>query len=439
MKKSYLRPYIRAGITAFLVIIISTVFFFMMAHIQNVTDTIGLIRHILRPIWLGLIFAFLLLPVHNRIFKFLREHIGKKEKSPRMISLLKGVSILLSLIFAFVVLYVLLALMIPQVYLSIVGLIQSIPDYINTCQTWILGFLDDNPEIQTVVMNVFNPAALTLEDWLNTKIIPNLDSLSDTLEWAKNSLLPNITGVISDVSSILFQIAMWLKDAFIAIIVSVYLLASKDVFAAQTKKIVYSVLPVRWGDLLVEETRDAYRIMSGFINGKLLDSLIIGLITFVCCTIFDFPYTALVAMIIGVTNIIPFFGPFIGAIPSALLILLVDPMKCLYFCIFVFVLQQFDGNILGPKILGESTGLASFWVLFSILLFGGLFGFAGMVLGVPVFAVIYSILRRLVNRGLKKKDLATETGEYVGITGRLSELPSDPEEAQKDVPAQKEK
>ena len=167
--------------------------------------------------------------------------------------------------------------------------------------------------------------------------------------------------------------------------------------------------------------------MSGFINGKLVDSLIIGLITFICCTIFNFPYTALIAMIIGVTNIIPFFGPFIGAIPSALLILLVDPVKFLYFCIFVFVLQQFDGNILGPKILGESTGLASFWVLFSILLFGGLFGFAGMVLGVPIFAILYSVLRRLVNRGLQKKNLSIETDEYMGLTGRLSQQP--PEEA----------
>ena len=423
MKKSHLRPYFRAGITAFIVIFVSTVFFFMMAHMQNVAETVAMIRHILRPISLGLIFAFLLLPVHNGIFKYLREHTGKKEKSLRMLSFLKGISILLSLLFAFVILYVLLAMMIPQVYLSIVGLVQSIPEYINTIEKWVMGFLEDNPELQSMFLTAVNPAALTLEDWLNNKIIPNLESLSDTLEWAKTSLLPNITGLVSNVSSLVFQLVMWLKDIFIGVIVSVYLLASKDIFAAQTKKIVYSVLPVRWGDLLVEETRNAYRIMSGFINGKLVDSLIIGMITFVCCTIFDFPYTALIAMIIGVTNIIPFFGPFIGAIPSALLILLVDPIKFLYFCIFVFILQQFDGNILGPKILGESTGLASFWVLFSILLFGGLFGFAGMVLGVPIFAILYSILKRLVNRGLQKKDLSIETDEYMGITGALATQP----------------
>ena len=430
MKKTHLKPYIRAGITAFIVICISTIFFFTMAHMQSVTEKVALIKRILRPIAIGLIIAFLLLPIHNRIYRFLCEHTGKKEKSLRVLSWLKGLSITLSLIFAFVVLYVLLALMVPQVYLSIVGLIQSIPEYINTIEKWVMSFLEDNPELQKMFLSSVNPAALTLEQWLNNQIIPNLESLSDTLEWLKTSLLPNITGVISNVSSVLFQAARWLMDAFIGVIVSVYLLASKDVFAAQTKKIVYSIFPTRWGDLLVEETRNAYRIMSGFINGKLVDSLIIGMITFVCCTIFEFPYTALIAMIIGVTNIIPFFGPFIGAIPSALLILLVDPMKFLYFCIFVFVLQQFDGNILGPKILGETTGLASFWVLFSILLFGGVFGFAGMVLGVPVFAIFYSVMKRLVNRGLQKKNLSIETDEYMGNTGRLSE-PEDTQQQNK--------
>ena len=161
-------------------------------------------------------------------------------------------------------------------------------------------------------------------------------------------------------------------------------------------------------------TLSLIHIFSGFINGKLVDSLIIGIIALVCCNLFRFPYPMLLAVIIGVTNIIPFFGPFIGAIPCALLILLVSPLKCLYFVIFIFVLQQFDGNILGPKILGDSTGLASFWVLFSILLFGGLFGFVGMVLGVPVFAMFYSVVSRLVRRGLKKRGLPLETEQYLG-------------------------
>ena len=170
----------------------------------------------------------------------------------------------------------------------------------------------------------------------------------------------------------------------------------------------------------MEETRSAYRILSGFINGKLLDSLIIGIIALVCCNLLKFPYPMLLAVIIGVTNVIPFFGPFIGAIPCALLILLVSPLQCVYFCIFVLILQQFDGNILGPKILGDSTGLDSFWVLFSILLFGGLFGFAGMVLGVPVFAMFYSVISRLVRFGLRKKSLPEDTAVYLGKTGPMA-------------------
>ena len=435
MKKSRFSPYIRGGITAFAVVLVSLITYFLMFHMQVITDHAALLRQILRPVSMGLVFAFLLLPIHNRIYGFFCDQFaGKKGLTRRKKSLFKGVSILLSLIFAFAVLYVLLAMVIPQVYISVVGLIKSIPDYINTAQQWVMKFLEDNPDIQAMAVSAFTPMVMSLEDWLNNEIIPNLSSVSQTLEWMKGTLLPNISGVISNVSSLVKAIVLWAKDIFIGVIVSVYLLASKDTFAAQTKKIVYSLLPTRYGDLLVEETRNAYRIMSGFINGKLLDSLIIGIIAFICCNLFKFPYAALIAVIIGVTNIIPFFGPFIGAIPSAFLILLVDPVKYLYFCLFVFLLQQFDGNILGPKILGESTGLASFWVLFSILLFGGLFGFPGMVLGVPCFAIFYSVMKRLVDRGLRKKGLPQETGEYMGLTGRFSHQPSPLEDIPEETP-----
>ena len=226
--------------------------------------------------------------------------------------------------------------------------------------------------------------------------------------------------MVVGLSSVVAATTSLLTDLLIAVIASVYILARKDIFAAQSKKIVYSMLPTKWGDAVIVEARSAYRILSGFINGKLLDSLIIGIICFIGCNIFDFPYPTLIATIIGVTNVIPFFGPFIGAVPCSILIFLVSPIQCIYFVIFILVLQQFDGNILGPKILGDSTGLASFWVLFSILLFGGLFGFAGMVLGVPVFAMLYSILQRLVYRGLSRRGLSTKTEDYLGKTGPLS-------------------
>ena len=150
------------------------------------------------------------------------------------------------------------------------------------------------------------------------------------------------------------------------------------------------------------------------MRGKLLDSLIIGILSFIVCSILKFPYTPIIAVFVGVTNVIPIFGPFLGAIPSAFLILLVSPRQCLYFIIFIIALQQFDGNILGPKILGNSTGLSSFWVMFAILIFGGLFGFVGMAIGVPLFAVIYSIVSEYINHLLKKRGLSEDTNDYRG-------------------------
>ena len=422
MKKPQNIPYVRTGVTAFLVLLASLVLFFVLYHLSDVAVMMRLIWHILRPISMGMILAFLLLPIHRGILKYLCDGLSEKHRnSKRVMGTLKGVSILLSLLFAAVIVYVFLDMVFPQVYHSLVGLIQSIPDGLSRAEQWILNFLEDNPDIQAAFLSFYNATAVSFENWLNQEIIPNLNSLTATLQWIKDSLLPNIGGMISNVSSVVVNVLIWLKDALIAVIVSVYLLADKDTFAAHAKKIVYSIFPTRIGDVLVAETRNAYQIMSGFINGKLLDSLIIGILSLICCNVLKFPYPALIALIIGVTNIIPFFGPFIGAIPSAILILLVEPRKFLPFCLFVFVLQQFDGNILGPKILGESTGLSSFWVLFSILLFGGLFGFAGMVLGVPFFAILYSILRRLVNQKLVKRRLPVCTEAYMGYTEQLAD------------------
>lgn len=409
--------YIALGLTAFCVIAASILFFFILYHFDAVKTLTGSLMLILRPILYGLVLAFLLLPVHRHIFAFLRSLVPRQKAQP----LLNGIAILLSVVFALLVIYILLAMVLPQLYVSVVGLVRAFPDYIETVQGWLVKTWEDNPALQEFLLPYYNSAALSLEEWLQNDILPNLESVSTVINWAKEVLLPNVSGVVTSVSAGVVAVLMVFKDLLIGLIVSVYLLARKDIFAAQSKKIVYSLFPTHFADMVVEEVRSAYRIMSGFINGKLVDSAIIGVICLVCCNLLHFPYPALVATIIGVTNIIPFFGPFIGAVPCIFLILLVNPIQGLYFAIFVLVLQQFDGNILGPKILGDSTGLASFWVLFSILLFGGLFGFAGMVLGVPVFAMIYSIVSRLVARGLRRHGLPVETAQYMGKTGRLSD------------------
>lgn len=419
MKQKKYGPYLAAGVTAFAVIAAAILLFFTLEHFSAIRALLGTVAYILRPICYGVVLAFLLLPVHRRIFQFLCELAqGRLKKGHK--KLLNTLSILLSLLLAFLVVYVLLAMVLPQLYWSIVGLFEALPSYFQSFQQWLTTFLADNPDIQKAVLDYYRTAGAALNQWLSSDLIPNLESASSTLAWLRSELLPQLTGVVSGVSTVVLALVNLLKDIIVAVIVSVYLLARKDVFAAQSKKILYSIFPTRAADLLVEESRSAYRILSGFINGTLVDSFIVGVICLICFTVFQFPYPMLLAVIIGVTNVIPFFGPFIGAIPSGLLILLVSPRQCLYFVIFIFVLQQLDGNILHPKILGSSVGLASFWVLFAVLLFGGLFGFVGMVLGVPVFAMFYSVVSRLVNRGLKKRGLPLETVEYMGKTGALA-------------------
>lgn len=421
MKRNDRHPYLAAGLTAFAVVAASLCLFFALFHFSDVARFFNMLGAILRPIFMGAVIAFLLLPVHRYILRFLTAMTpDKRIKNKRDMAFLNIVAIILSLLLAFFLFYLLLAMVIPQVYDSVVGLIQAIPDYIEVVQVWLQTFFEDNPDIQAAIMPVYSSAASSLEQWLNSDILPNLESVTTTFNWVRQTILPNITGVVAGVSGMVVGFLVLVKDLLISIIVSVYLLVRKDIFAAQSKKIIYSLFRTDIADLIVDETRNAYRIMSGFINGKLLDSLIIGIICLVCCNLFKFPYPALIATIVGVTNIIPFFGPFIGAIPCGLLIFLVNPLQAIYFAIFILVLQQFDGNILGPKILGDSTGLASFWVLFSILFFGGLFGFVGMVLGVPVFAMFYSVVSRLVSYGLRSRSLPVETEDYMGKTGPMA-------------------
>lgn len=420
MKKKRYQPYLSLGITSFLVISAAIVLHFLLTRHDTVFAFFASVAHILRPIFMGMVLAFLLLPIHRHIIEFadtmLPTSLSQNRKWRKFLNFL---AILLSLALAGLLIYLLLAMLLPQLYWSIVSFVQEIPNHIKDIQDWLRMFLEDNPSIQATVLYYYNELALVLQQWLSS-ILPNLESATSALDWFRTQVFPSLTGMVVGLSTIVTATTTLVTDLLIAVIASVYLLARKDIFAAQGKKIVYSMMPTKWGDMLVAEVRNAYRIMSGFINGKLLDSLIIGIICFFCCNWFDFPYPTLIATIIGVTNVIPFFGPFIGAVPCSILILLVSPMKCLYFVIFILVLQQFDGNILGPKILGDSTGLASFWVLFSILLFGGLFGFAGMVLGVPVFAMFYSIMQRLVYRGLRRRGLSINTEDYIGKTGPLA-------------------
>ena len=300
--------YLAAGVTAFAVIAAAILLFFVIYHFSEVRALLELLAYILRPIFYGLVLAFLLLPVHRHIFTILSALCdGMAEGWVRKRAVLNFLAIVLSLISAVLVVYVLLAMVLPQLYLSIVGLVNAIPEYIGIMQQWLLDFLADNPEIQAAVLPYYNSLAQSVEQWLSSNMLPNLESVNSTLDWLRFEILPQLTGVVSSVSSGVIALALLLKDILIAVIVSVYLLARKDVFAAQSKKIIYSIFRTDIADLLVEETRSAYRILSGFINGKLVDSLIIGIIALVCCNLFRFPYPMLLAVIIGGNQYHPIF------------------------------------------------------------------------------------------------------------------------------------
>ena len=276
------------------------------------------------------------------------------------------------------------------------------------------------PQLVTSVTTLYYTARNNIRDFVDwaskQEIIASNEQLLDFIEtsydklqanldtWVKETVLPSMQSILSGAAVGVMSFVAFLKNLVIGLIVSVYLLASRKKFGQQGKLILYSLVKRRWADLFLEEICYADKMFGGFINGKILDSAIIGVLCYIACLIFKFPSALLVSVIIGVTNVIPFFGPFIGAIPATLLILIQNPIKALWFVLFVLVLQQVDGNIIGPKILGNTTGLSSFWVLFAILLFGGLWGFVGMIIGVPLFAVIYDIIKKLVIHGLKRNE-----------------------------------
>ncbi len=346
---------------------------------------------IMAPVTYGAFIAYLLAPVVNWIearFPSYTVRVGDQTKW------LRSVSILLTWLVVLVLLSGFMMVLIPELYKSVLQLIANGERYYNTVVVWAQNVLENNP-------NFAAWAAQMLNEYYN-----------DALAWVSGQLLPKIELALQAVTGGVVGIFVFLSDLLVGFIVSIYLLATKERFVAAGKKLSYAFLSEERAQLLIRGTRKTDRIFSGFVRGKLLDSLIIGLLCLFFSSIFHFPYAPLVSLIVGVTNIIPYFGPFLGAIPSAFLILLDSPMQCLYFCIFILALQQFDGNILGPAILGESIGLSSFWVIVAILLGGGLFGVMGMFLGVPMFACLYTAIRSYSDYCLRKKGLPTDTESY---------------------------
>lgn len=397
-KKEFYK-YARIGFTAFITFVCCILFFFMILRYKGFADTWRKIIATAQPIIIGLVLAYLLNPVmkflESWILKFLKPRM-KSEKKARKTARALGVTG--AILFLLAIIGLLIAAIVPSVINSTVSLIDTLPGKVQSFLNWIDGQSFGDKEIATVIGDYMTKATNFIENWF------------------KNTLLPQANTYITEITSGVISFVKGILNFIIGIIVAVYVMMIQETLTGQSKKIIYSIFNAKTGNIMIETVRKSNEIFGGFVTGKLLDSAIIGVICYVGCLILRIPDAMLVAVIVGCTNVIPFFGPFIGAVPSILLVVIQSPVHALYLMIFIIVLQQVDGNIIGPKILGDSTGLSSFWVMFAILIAGGMWGFIGMVLGVPVFAVIYYIIRRLVAYALKCKELPPETSLYIHMT-----------------------
>ena len=397
--------YAKWAVTAFVTVCAILVFYDTFYLSGALGTFLGKTADILAPVLYGAAMAYLLAPLVNwfeRMILRLLNKWGKIHNPPstrRTQVFLRVMGITLAWLTMLAVLYLLMSVLVPQLVESVKQLIANAELYYNTAYGWVTALMEEYPRAA---------------QW----ILEQLDGYRDTSVNFFQSLLPRMEELLRSVTGGIWN-SVWgtlnfAMDLVIGIIISVYLLAMKERSLARTCKGVYSVLKEEQARALLNGVHKVDRIFSGFIRGKLLDSLIIGILCFIGCSILKFPYTPLISVVVGVTNVIPFFGPFLGAIPSAFLILLVDPLKCLYFVLFVLALQQLDGNVIGPAILGDSTGISSFWVIVSILVGGGFFGVLGMFLGVPAFAALQALVKFLVDRRLQKRGMPTDAASYVG-------------------------
>ena len=400
MKFRWENKYLRWGVTAFCVIAASMLFYYGIFHMGTLIKGIKTFFGVLAPIIYGIVIAYILSPVvkfleDSVIFPFLEKRGKHPEKRGRRV--VRWICVLLSLCFMLFIIYALIMMVLPQLIRSVMNLIYSFPNYVRSIDTWLNSIMEKGWNLDAEMIATLNMYIAKLQDYLSTNLLPQLQEM------------------LKDISAGVFDILVFLKNFIIGIIVSIYVLADKEIFIARSKMVIYAVLPGRIANTLIHAMRFTNKTFGGFFSGKILDSAIIGVLCYIGSAIMDMPYSILISVVIGVTNVIPFFGPYLGAIPCILLILLVDPIKGLYFAIFILVLQQFDGNILGPKILGESTGLSSFMVIVSIMVGGGLFGVVGMLVGVPVGAVLYAAVWKIFGHSLEEREYPLEVREYCNI------------------------
>ena len=394
--------YLYWGITAFLVIVCSITFFLALSGVESLKAAAKAMLNASSAVLIGLVFAYML----NKIMTFFENtflfHVGDKlfPGKPRRAQKVKRIiSLTLTMTLAIGFLCGSVLLLLPQLYKSGESLLNMLPGYFTRAVEVITKLLDDNPEIERAAVNLVGDIKEWLTNWIQTAFLGQIDV---------DALISNIfSGVVGALKAVL--------NIAVGLVISIYVLYHKEKFGAQSKKIVYSMFKTKTANKIVKGVHFTDKTCGSFITSKVIDSLIVGGICYLFMAVLGMPYAILISVLIGVTNIIPFFGPFIGGIPSAALIFLENPTQCLIFIIFIIVLQQIDGNIIYPKIQGNSLGLSGFWIVFSILIFGGIFGFWGMLFGVPVFALIYAAAKGMINTGLKSRELPTSTDEFENI------------------------
>ena len=369
--------------------------YYLLYNTENVANFFSKINDILLPFYIGIIAAYLLCPIYNVMFKYVyHANDGRFRTNVARYKFARAGATTVSMVALVCIVGGFFMLVIPELVESIVGLIKDVPNMVETTYGWIDKLLGENPNLATYIHNLVD------------------DNLDNAIKWTQDYAVVGAETIIAGISVGIIGTFGFVIDIFVALVICVYVLNSKELFQAQAKKFIKAMFSEKKANDIFEFGTILNNTFGGFINGKIIDSIIIGIICFVGMSLFNLPLAVLISVIVGITNIIPFFGPFIGAIPSGILLLFVDPIAALKFGIWILVLQQLDGNIIGPKILGKATKLASFWVMFAILVGGGLFGFIGMILGVPTMAIIYVYVARMINNRLKKKEMVTNTLVY---------------------------
>lgn len=398
------KKYFHWGLTGLTIVCGGILFYYILFNGTRIGDMFSNLTSILFPIIVGFVVAYLLTPIVNSIeYRLLLPFYNKVKKTNlrKHKNWMRIVSMVLAYLIVFLAIFWLFYLIIPEIGKSIQSIIDQAPKTFTKFYDQLMETLNKNAAIH---------------DFMEK----NLGMTGDSMDSSKvmNLFLENIENIGSFIATLSSTVITTLKttlNVIVGLIISVYFIYDKEKFAAQMKKVVYSLFEMHRANRIIKDFRFIHKTFVGFVSGKIVDSIIIGLLCFIGVTIMGLHYTVLISVTVGVFNVIPFFGPFLGAIPSILLLLIANPIEALYFLIFIIILQQLDGNVIGPKILGSSTGISGFWVIFSITLFGALYGIPGMFVGVPVFAVIFSFFKRYVNRKLKKKDLPTETEQYVDV------------------------